>query len=1334
MVFGLWAWNGYAQINLTTPGATYTENFDATTGIALPTGWTSIDVANDGAAEGNAKWATYGIGINMQTPSNIAFGGTGRCMGYTYNLNGTSPANDWAIAPSMSLVTGQNYRITFKYACLSATYPEKMKVFIGSAATVAGMTTQLQDFPNINSATYADATINFTVATTGTYFIGFQAYSSADQFTLRVDDVAVTALVANDVAYSNITTTAVATNCASFTATTPINIQISNPGTANQTNVPVNYTVTRDGNAVTNGSVTVPSINSGTTASASFNLDMTIGGVYTITATTALTGDAIAGNNSGSVNILNPSTDLMADGASYSQNFETATTTLASVGWQAVDGNADAVTWTILTNANFTNQQIAPGTKGAICFRSQTVATNDWLFSNCLKLKGGKTYSVSFYRRANGGFSEKLKLSFGTTPTAAGMTTLIQDYGTFTDNTFILVTNTFTPATDGTYYLGWQNYGDAINATGGTPPATANGIIIDDVYILNPAATDLSVTTATTATVGCAFTATTPVAIGFANTGTTAFASTFTWELRNSITNAVLATSSSAVTVPSIAIGGTTTVNVNYDFSSPGTIYSLKVTLANDGSNSNNERTYIFINPRRDLSANNSTYVEDFENAALNTASWTAIDGNADNTTWGQNTTAGFAASGTRFYAGLSPATTTANDWLFSPCLTLKAGKVYNLTFKYRTTTVAQNLTVNLTSTNSNITPTIVSTIQSYPSLLSAASAYTTANLTFFVPTANGDGTYYIAFKNGSGASASNFILLDDVTITNSGVDAIPPVTPTSFAAASTVAFQADLTWTAPAVPASVTSYILERSTTAGSGFVQIATPAAAAVSYSDLGLVGGTLYYYRLTAVNQYGNSTAANAQVTVLSPPAPTLNTPTSPSVLTINLSWTDLASETGYIVERSTTAGTGFAQIGSNLAANTVTYQDQGGLSAGTTYYYRVRAIYAGGNSAPSNEVNIMPMAPPAVTGLTAVAPSNTISPLTINLNWTDVAGETGYTIERSTTSGSGFTSLATVGANVVTYTDNNSLVGGTTYFYRVIANFTLGNAVASNEASATAVNPPLPGTPSITLSGVTAVAVTVNWADVTFETTYDIERATGLNQASGFAVVGTVNANVVTFTNTGLTPNTGYTYRVVAKNTTGNATSATASTTTLNVPVPSAPSALTATYSVSNPFAINLQWNDVTGEDTYLIERSTSATGTFTQIGTTSANIVGYVDGSLTANTTYFYRVKASNISGASAPSNVASATVLAIENNAISQQTIVSPNPSEGEFSVKMPNMNIKQVTFNLVNVQGRKVFTTTRENDNANQFDFQLMNLPKGVYMLNIETNKGTAVKRIVIK
>ncbi|MEN8139286.1 MAG: starch-binding protein [Bacteroidota bacterium] len=70
--------------------------------------------------------------------------------------------------------------------------------------------------------------------------------------------------------------------------------------------------------------------------------------------------------------------------------------------------------------------------------------------------------------------------------------------------------------------------------------------------------------------------------------------------------------------------------------------------------------------------------------------------------------------------------------------------------------------------------------------------------------------------------------------------------------------------------------------------------------------------------------------------------------------------------------------------------------------------------------------------------------------IKLTWIDNASnETAYIIERSTTSGTGFTTVATIGANSTSYTDSNLADGK--YFYQVKAINNSNESAYSNEAN-------------------------------------------------------------------------------------------------------------------------------------------------------------------------------------------------------------------------------------------------------------------------------------------
>jgi endoglucanase len=189
------------------------------------------------------------------------------------------------------------------------------------------------------------------------------------------------------------------------------------------------------------------------------------------------------------------------------------------------------------------------------------------------------------------------------------------------------------------------------------------------------------------------------------------------------------------------------------------------------------------------------------------------------------------------------------------------------------------------------------------------------------------------------------------------------------------------------------------------------------------------------------------------VTGPPAPSNLNAILVSCTQINLNWTDPANnETGFTIERKVGAGGTWATL-QTVGANINSYPNTG-LAAGQTYFYRVRANYASGNSAWSNEASATTAAPQAPSGLSATS----VSLSQINLSWTETANnETGFKIERKTGAGGTYSQITTVGPNVTTY-PNTGLAGNTTYYYRVRAYNGCGDSLYSNEAFATTTTPP------------------------------------------------------------------------------------------------------------------------------------------------------------------------------------------------------------------------------------------------------------------------------------
>ncbi len=140
----------------------------------------------------------------------------------------------------------------------------------------------------------------------------------------------------------------------------------------------------------------------------------------------------------------------------YNQNFDTVTPPALPLGWTTINANNDAYTWeTFVGNAD------TEPNSARIRYNS-TLAMNDWLIMPPLQLTGGENYMLSFAYRANSStYPEALKVAWGTAPDPASLTNVLFNNSGITNVTYEQASALFTPATNGTYYLGFQGYSAA---------------------------------------------------------------------------------------------------------------------------------------------------------------------------------------------------------------------------------------------------------------------------------------------------------------------------------------------------------------------------------------------------------------------------------------------------------------------------------------------------------------------------------------------------------------------------------------------------------------------------------------------------------------------------------------------------------------------------------------------------------------------------------------------------------------------------------------------------------------------------------------------------------
>lgn len=106
-----------------------------------------------------------------------------------YNAN-SQPANAWFYSQGVNLIAGKTYQLSYLYGGSTnfSFLTNRLEVKLGTAPYNTFMTQALDDHPNIKHGAIMNY-VNFTVATTGTYYLGYHAYSIANQGKIFLDDI-----------------------------------------------------------------------------------------------------------------------------------------------------------------------------------------------------------------------------------------------------------------------------------------------------------------------------------------------------------------------------------------------------------------------------------------------------------------------------------------------------------------------------------------------------------------------------------------------------------------------------------------------------------------------------------------------------------------------------------------------------------------------------------------------------------------------------------------------------------------------------------------------------------------------------------------------------------------------------------------------------------------------------------------------------------------------------------------------------------------------------------------------------------------------------------------
>ena len=470
---------------------------------------------------------------------------------------------------------------------------------------------------------------------------------------------------------------------------------------------------------------------------------------------------------------------------------------------------------------------------------------------------------------------------------------------------------------------------------------------------------------------------------------------------------------------------------------------------------------------------------------------------------------------------------------------------------------------------------------------------------------------------------------------------------------------QVDLTWIVPVSDggSAITDYQIQSSLDGGVSWAVVADALSTATSVTVTGLVNGTTYVYRVSAVTSYGLG-AWSMPSSLVTP----ITVTTAPSGLagvrgdsSVSLTWTGPSDNGGAaivdcVVEyRLTTSATWstFAHAPTAASAINVT-----GLTNGASYEFRVFSVNAAGASPSSN------IAGPLVPMTTASAPVNlvgTFGDAKVTLAWGTPTSNGGgaisdYLIQyREARPNTPWTTVPHV-ASTATSIIVTGLANGTPYLFRVAAVNPVG-------FGATAVTSPItpmtiPGAPAIVSAKPGNASVDLVWRAPGSDGGGAISNYIIEYKVDGPSVTWTrfprVASSATTATVTGLTNGTKYLLRVTAVNAAGIGPTSNTSDVVMPVTVPTLPLNV---VGVGGDKQARLTWKAPVSNGglpviDYVVEVraagdliwKTFADGVSTA---TSATVTG-----LTNGVSYAFRVTAKNSFGSSAAS-AESASVLVL---------------------------------------------------------------------------------------
>ena len=416
--------------------------------------WTLLDVNDDGS--------TWTFDPTAESPYKVF-----------YNYNSTNNGDDWLFSPSLTLPAGQ---YLLKFDTRGSSYGEMLEIWTGTSASVGGMATKCFD----QTLPYVDMhkSVLFKVEEAGNMVLGFHATSPANGYRMHIGNITVEDCENPvDLALSGVKSPVSGENLAQEDVT----VTVKNAGPEAVSSFKLTYVLSYGENTVNVEEDVTPTAPLQPDAEMDYTfskkVDLSIPRqAYKFDFSVKVDGDINADNNTKSVEVRH----LAAATVPYVMGFEPEDDTSSLA---ILNCNNDEGRWHIETDGWFT--KFSRSGVASMCYNyDKENDADDWFFLDPLALEAG-TYCLKFWYSATENHTERMRVCYGTAPTAEAMTNVVYDYNAITNMKYEEAIHFIEIPADGKYYIGFYAYSDA----------DENWLCIDDLSLdkIDPNSGDLQV-------------------------------------------------------------------------------------------------------------------------------------------------------------------------------------------------------------------------------------------------------------------------------------------------------------------------------------------------------------------------------------------------------------------------------------------------------------------------------------------------------------------------------------------------------------------------------------------------------------------------------------------------------------------------------------------------------------------------------------------------------------------------------------------------------------------------------------------------------------------------